>query len=138
MKKKNKTKEMPTGIRIISVLLYAVAGLLVLGIPGIFIIGAFFGIGKSIIMMILDLLVAGASFLFARGISRAKNWARIGAIVLAFFGILLFGATIVLGIINNGWGMLLLMGLDIAIVVICGVIIGYLLFNEKVKKYFSN
>ncbi|MEK6973997.1 MAG: hypothetical protein AABW41_02055 [Nanoarchaeota archaeon] len=61
-------------------------------------------------------------FFIANGLSRLKNWARITAIVFAILGLINGLFTLPIGILN---------------LLISGLILWYLGFNEEVKKAFK-
>lgn len=123
------TIKIPTGVRVLAVLGYIGAVLGALCIVALTIAGSMFPfIGVFGIFIIIPLLIQTIlSFMIARGLYRAKNWARILLVVLS-------GIALLSGIIN------LFMGaskLSIIGMLINAVIIWYLMFNESVKTAFT-
>ena len=130
----------PTGVKIISVLHYICAViLLLLGILSIIasayvgsLLGAFtaglgfLGTGLFIILGIIMIGFAVLSFFIGRGLWKAQPWARIVAIILTILGVL----SAILNITKGEWG-------SIVSLVINGLIGGYLLFSQKVKDAFQ-
>lgn len=127
------TKKIPTGVKIISVLLYIAA---VLGV----IVGLFIIFGTGIITLFLPMLagwgvligilIIGLSifnFFVARSLWKAKNWARIITIIFA-------GVGIIFAIIQMVQGDFISSVINLAI---NGLIGGYLIFSKKVKKIFA-
>jgi len=133
-------KEVPILVKVISILYYISAGLGVL-----FAIFLFVGFGFLSTLMpflttisavgyilvifcaIMVLAFSILSFFIARGLSKAKNWARMLAIVFACLGIL--------GVLSS-----LFSGFSFALIVqlaVHGAMGGYLLFNKEVIKAFK-
>ena len=127
---------MPTGVKIISILYYVYAGLLVSFVllfffgagligsisPGLAVLGAVLGIVSIVIFSPLAIL----SFFIGRGLWRGKNWARLTAGILSILGVLSSLFSIIVG--SFVWGAVWL--------VINGPIVWYLLLNEDVKAAF--
>lgn len=128
----------PVGVKIISVLYYiAAVVLIILGIAlfgGAGLVGylaskipfiAVLGSGIIAVAGIIVILLAVLSFFIARGLWKGKQWARIIVIIFA-----------ILGFIS---AIISLLKLDFSVIgslVINGLIGGYLLFSENVKKAF--
>ncbi len=136
-------KQVPVGVKVISVFDWIFAVLLILG--GILSIGLgllFLGTSKatgfglipgftgSLVQSMLYgilILALGVFLIFvAIGLQRGRNWTRIVHIILAFIGI---GLAI--------WGLIKLQFGNIFGLAINGLIAGYLLFSNKVKEAFS-
>lgn len=135
-------REVPVGVKIISIFDWIFAVLFILGGAASIIVSLLFfgtskktgfalisgfskGIFQSMIFSIL-FLVFGIFFIFvAIGLWKGKNWTRIVHIILAFIGI---GFAI--------WGLIKLQFGNIFSLALNGLIAGYLLFNNKVKKAF--
>lgn len=132
-------KEVPTGVKIISVLYYIGAAVCVLlGIAliaggGLFgsmldeVLGGFLG-GIIIVVGIFAIALGVLNFFVAKGLWKGKNWARIVVIIFSILGAVsainsLFRA-------GNMVGDLFSLAIDV-------VIGGYLLLNEEVKKVFA-
>lgn len=132
--------EVPTGVKIISVLYYIGAVLLlllgVLCIVASATIGAylsgvtaglsFLGAAVFIILGIIMIGLAVLSFFVGRGLWKGQSWARITAIILTILGIL----EIIYNMINGEVASNII-GLIIEL-----VIGGYLLFSQSVKDAF--
>jgi uncharacterized membrane protein (DUF2068 family) len=130
-------KEVPGGVKAISVLYYISAvlgvifGLLFLFgagaianlVPGIGMLGG--GIFAIIGLVIIGLSVLG--FFIGKGLWNGKNWARIIAIVFSAIGVVVAIISMFQG---NVTGNLITLALN-------GLVGGYLLISEKVKKVFS-
>ena len=131
--------EVPTGIKIISVLYYIGAVLeLLLGIllfvgagaiSKISILGALgkLGSGLFIIAGVIFVGLAVLSFFVGRGLWKAQKWTRIVAIIFSVIGVLFAVLGMVQGQIASN-----IIGL-----VISGAIGGYLLFSNDVKAVFA-
>ena len=134
------TKNIPVGVKIISVLYYigAVLGvifgiLFLVGagfmgsiasqIPLIGILGAGLFVFGGIILIILGVL----GFFIGRGLWKGKNWIRIVAIIFSCLGIIMAIFLIAGGSIFNGIFNLLVQGL----------VSGYLMFDSSVKEAFA-
>ena len=130
----------PTGVKILAVLDYIGAVLLLLlGIGMIFGAGSIGEIFKSIpligtwlsgfIIVLAIILIAFAvlSFFMGRGLWKGQNWARILTIIFAILGVI----SAVMGMVNGN-----ITG-NIVSLIIEGVIGGYLLFSKSVKSAFS-
>lgn len=136
----SETKQIPTGVKIISVLYYIGSFMFVLssilffvgagfigsiteGVsifgtfgPGLFIVGGIILIGLGILY-----------FFIGRGLWKGKNWARIVAIIFSIFGILIVIVSMIQGnVLSN------IVGLAIQL-----TIAGYLLFSNSVKEAFN-
>lgn len=132
-----KSKEMPMGVKVLSVLAYIGAAFtllvglaMILGakffsswlnnLPGYMSIGGEITSIMLIIFGILFLAFAVIDYFIAIGLRGGKNWARI--LVLVFSA---------LSVVSS------LMPLDIVSLIIGGVIIWYLGFDEEAKDYFK-
>jgi len=125
------SKEMPLGVKIISVLTYIGA---VLG----FLLGIMFLLGANLIndsklapaiittIGVLFLVIGAFSFFIARGLWKGKNWARIVVIVFSALGA--FSA--ILSLLAGDFRQLFNLAID------C-LIGGYLWFNKDVKAAFE-
>lgn len=131
--------EVPTGVKVISVLYYigAVLELLfaillfvgagfVSQIPGLSILGAL-GTGLFVVMGVILIGLAVLSFFVARGLWKVQKWARIVAIIFSALGVLMALLGMVQGQIAS----------NIISLVISGAIGGYLLFSKDVKAAFA-
>ena len=135
-----KKSEMPTLVKVISVLYYVFSGILLLGslfalfgagyitavlssIPIINILGAI-GTGMLIFLGIVMLGFGVLEFFIGRGLWKGQSWARIFVIVLAILGVL--GS---LGGLATGIGIIGLL--------YNGAVGGYLLFSKEAKKAFG-
>lgn len=130
----NGKKEVPAGVKIISVLYYIGAGLSVLAAIGFIIAGSkladipilsifsglvFAAVIGFIAMAILD-------FFLGRGLWRAQKWARIVVIILAILAFIGAVINLVRGQLNS-----------IISLVVTAIIGGYLLFSKEVKQAFA-
>ena len=130
-------KQIPTGVKVISILYYISSGLgIIFGL--IFLFGAgliaslipilgFLGGGIFVIIAIIVMGMSVLSFFIGRGLWKAQKWARIIAIVFSGISAVLSIITFVQGSFANG----------IINLAISGIIGGYLLFNKKVKQIFE-
>ena len=128
-----KNKQVPTGVKIISVLYYIGAALLLIGaivalLGGTFLSGVFGGLvalGIGIFLAIIFLAFAVLSFFIAKGLWKAKNWARVVVIILSCLGFL--------GAISS-----LLSGQMTGIIslILNGVVGWYLWFSKEAKGFF--
>jgi hypothetical protein len=133
-------KEIPTGVKIISVLYYIGAVLFaLLGI--LFIVGAGMintiaseipliaelGAGLFVVAGIIMIALGVLAFFIGKGLWKAKSWARILVIILSCLGVLSTLISMIQGDISSNIFNLLLNG----------VIGGYLWFNNSVKKAFA-
>ena len=126
-------QEVPTGVKIISVLYYigAVIGI-ILGL--LFFVGAEFiprietyGAGFFSIIGLVFIGIGVLGFLIGKGLWKARNWARIVAITSSSLAAISGIISIILGnIIPNILNLLLNIN-----------IIWYLLFNDRVKEVFT-
>ncbi len=132
-------KEVPTGVKIISILYYisAVLGVLltIFLFAGIAFLSTLFpfltaisawGYGLVIFSAILALGFSALSFFIARGLWKLKNWARMLAIVFAGLGVL--G-----GLYSLFSGFSFSMVIELAVQAAIG---GYLLFAKEAKRAF--
>lgn len=132
-------KEMPTGVKIISVLYYIAAGFAAIGALVLMIVGSSFmpnisgtlpiesfGVGVAIFFGIFLLAVAALDFFIARGLWNGKSWSRIMVLIFGFIG--LVGSFISLAQADFS----VILGL-----LIQGTIVGYLLFSKEVKEAFN-
>ncbi len=133
-------KEVPVGVKIISVLYYIWAVLFaILGI--LFIVGAgfigtiaqsipllaLFGAGLFIVLAIILILFAILFFFIGRGLWKARQWSRILVIIFSILGILSAIMGMIQGkIVSNIFGL-----------IISALIGGYLLFSKSVKEAFA-
>jgi hypothetical protein len=130
-------KEVPVGAKIISVLYYIGAVLLlILGI--LFFVGAGFvdtlipalgAIGSGLLIFVGVIIVAFAVlyFFIGRGLWRGQNWSRIVAIIFALLGVISSIYTIIVGF---------QIGTLIELLIV-GFIAYYLLFDKGVKSAFG-
>lgn len=138
-------QSVPTGVKIIAVLYYIgtffgiIFGLLFLvgagalnsvanKIPSLGVLGTL-GAGLFIIGGIIVIGLGVLSFFIGRGLWKAKNWARIVAIVFAALGILMSMIMMIMmpgSIVSNIFNL-----------VIDLLIGGYLLFSKDVKQAFA-
>ncbi len=126
----------PTGIKILSVLYYIGAVILVLlGIA--MLVGAGFvgslvpefgAIGGGILAFvgIIVIVLAAVEFFIARGLWKGQSWARILTIIFSILGVL----SGLLSLVQGVWTAII--GL-----IINGLIAWYLIWNKKVKKHFA-
>ena len=135
---KKEQKEIPLGVKIISVLNYVNAVLSVL-IGLLFIILALTNYNITIpetgeqvstiaivVLSVLLIIVGVISFFIGRGLWKGQNWARITSIILSAIGVVFAAASLTTGGLSNAFGL-----------VINVIVAGYLAFNKKVKKAFS-
>lgn len=129
-------KEVPVGVKIISVLGYigavlvlllgigmiAGAGFIASFLEGLAILGAGLFVGLGIVLIALAVL----GFFMARGLWKGQNWARILTIIFSGIGFL----QALIALIQGNFG-------SIVTLVIDGIIAYYLWFNADVKKAFS-
>jgi len=129
--------EVPTGVKVISVLYYIGAALELLLAIALFIgagtiaskipiIGAI-GSGLFIVVGVVLIGLAVLSFFVGRGLWKAQKWARIVAIIFSVLGVLMALLGMVQGQIAS----------NIISLVISGAIGGYLLFSKDVKAAFA-
>ena len=129
--------EVPTGVKVISVLYYigAVVELLLA-------VALFFGAGAvasklplnlgalgSALFIVLGIVLLGIavlSFFVGRGLWKAQKWARIVAIIFSVLGVLFA----ILGMVQGQ------VASNVVSLVISGAIGGYLLFSSSVKAAF--
>ena len=133
----NSSSGVPTGVKVISVLYYIGAALLVIG--GILfmfgagflssVLGAFASLGTGLFVVLgIVLLLFGVLYFFVgRGLWKARNWARIVAIILSVLGLLGAISSLVQGRIGNG----------IVNLLFNAIVGGYLLLSSQVKAAFS-
>ncbi len=140
-----KNKNIPTPVKVISILTYIGSGLnllfsLVLILGSSFIAGLIanmtpndpvvdligtIGVGVLIGFGILILLIAILEFFVAKGIWEGKNWARIVLLVIASIAVFFSVMRLIVGDFSTIIGIL-----------IYGFIIYYLGFEDKTKNYF--
>ncbi len=129
--------DVPTGVKIISVLYYIGAAFELLLAIALFIgagtiaskiplIGAL-GSGLFIIAGVVLIGLAVLSFFVGRGLWKAQKWSRIVAIIFAVLGVLFA----VIGMIQGQ------VASNIISLVISGAVGGYLLFSSSVKAAFA-
>jgi len=129
-------KVMPLGIRVISVLNYInalfliIAGVVLLwyGLSGQTIDVDGLTSGAVIVGGVVFIALSILSFYIARGLWKGQNWARVTEAVLGI-------VAIVSGVMNAFQNVDLVS--NIIGIVLNGVIVGYLLLNENVKKAFK-
>jgi hypothetical protein len=137
-------KTAPKGVKILSIFNWSGAiALLLVGfvamVPGFLVMmsGEEGAMLAGIILVGLGLMwVALGIFLMviARGLWKGKNWTRITEIVLGG-----------LGILNALWSLISLSGdnlittiiISVGILLVDGIIVAYLMFNNKVKTFFK-
>ncbi len=137
MVKIKEIKKVPVGVKIISVWYYIGAVIIVLlsllylfgsrfagSLVNRFQLFAIFGVSFFIVIGIILMGFGVLSFFIARGLWKAKNWARIAAIILACVGIFITLTYIVMG------------DIEIIPILFNGIVGGYLLFNKNVKIIF--
>lgn len=133
-------KNTPTGVKVISVLMYIIAALLLL-LSLLFFVGSqaaeralqeqyptFATLGAAIFVLLgILLLVVGILYIFiGKGLWKGKNWAKIVAIILSALGLL----QAILSIRTTVSSGILMLAIN-------GVIIYYLGFSKEAKKFFS-
>jgi len=140
--KKTSTKLMPVGVKIIAILYYIGAVLVILAalgfllggaalagfagaIPGLEVLGGL-GAGLFIVGGIILIALAVLLFFIGKGLWKGVNWTRIAVIILSAIGIV----SAIVSIINGEFGATI----SLVIHVIIG---GYLLFNKTVKQAFA-
>jgi len=151
VKKSVPIKQVPTGVKVIAVLSYigaaseAIFGLLYI------IIALFMGLSKAksaasstggvmVLLIGLGILMIGVGVLYffiGRGLWRARNWARIITIVFSGLGALGGLVCLLMGIVYPVYPMVFAIPLGIVMLIIAGLIGGYLLFAKEVKKVFE-
>ncbi len=134
-------KEVPTGVKVIAILNYIVAGLLIITslafiVGGSFIgsiftnteLGPFGAIGGGLFIFIglIFLAFAVLAIFIGRGLWKGQNWARIVSLVFAVLGIL-FG---LLSLISGEFSVIISLAIN-------GLILWYLGFNKDVKAAFA-
>lgn len=136
-----KLVSVPLGVKIISVLIYIYAGLLIIG--GIFfLVGASFfidlgfdkiplistlGAGAFFVIALMLIVLGIIGFFIGRALWKAQNWARIVVIIYSILFILgNFIRMIVVGSMLD----------SLINIIINSVIAGYLLFSKEVKEVF--
>ncbi len=128
-----KNKEVPGGVKVISVLYYIGAVIAVIGaimaIAGGTLVSGFVGLdglGLGMFLAVIMLAFAVLGFFIGRGLWKAQNWARVVAIIFAILGAL--GA--ISAIVAGGYTSIISLAIN-------GLIGGYLLLSEDVKKAFA-
>ena len=132
--------EVPTGVKVISVLYYIGAGFgLLFGL--LFLVGSGFigtiaskisllgvlGPGLFIVVGIILIGLGVLGIFIGRGLWKGKNWARIVAVIFAVLGILSELFSVFKGGYSSLFGLLINL-----------IIGGYLLFNSAIKTAFSS
>ena len=128
--------EVPTGVKVVSVLYYIGAALELLLAIALFIgagtiaskipiIGAL-GAGLFVVVGVVLIGLAALSFFVGRGLWKAQKWARIVAIIFSVLGVLFA----VLGMVQGQ------VASSVVNLIISGAIGGYLLFSKDVKAAF--
>ena len=129
--------EVPTGVKIISVLYYIGAAIELLAAILLFvgagtiaskipIIGAI-GAGLFAVLGVVLIGIAVLSFFVGRGLWKAQKWSRIVAIIFAVIGVLFAVLGMVQGKIAS----------NVISLIISAAIGGYLLFSNDVKAAFA-
>jgi hypothetical protein len=143
-------KQVPTGVSLISALYY-IGAMICIGVGLLFIFGAgksflssilsqtptfdSFGAGLFIFIEIICLVIGFLCLFIARGLQNGRSWARVLVIVSSGLGVLLeLILTIKTGILSDIFNMVLDFFSDIILDLVIG---GYMLFNKKVKEFFS-
>lgn len=137
------TKDVPVGVKVLSILEYIGAGILLLyailtpvANP---LMLAFAALGKAMLIF-LEVIMLGLAvleFFIARGLWRAQNWARILLIIFSCIGVV-FGIISLIGAIGSkNLGASLLIAQGVGIILIDGLIAAYLLFSSEVKAAFA-
>ncbi|GIU68746.1 MAG: hypothetical protein KatS3mg001_596 [Candidatus Pacearchaeota archaeon] len=131
-------KVVPTGVKIIAVLYYIGAVILI-----VFGLLPLFAIGREAIALTLGIIILPAlimlglgifSFFIGRGLWKGRNWARIIAIIVSVLGAITGILGVAIGAILMFPSSLTTSLISIAINVLIG---SYLLFNKKVKQAFA-
>ncbi len=133
------SKELPTGVKVISILYYigaalgAIVGIMLfIGAGSLEILAqqnpalANFGPGFAVVMGIIFLALAVLGFFVGRGLWTVQHWARITSIILAVLGVVFAVISLIAGDF-----------ISIISLAVHAVIGGYLLFNPQVKSVFS-
>ena len=122
----------PTGVKIISVLHYIGAAILLIGGIVAFVGSAFLTTvipdivgGLVIAIGILSIILAVLYFFIARGLWKGQNWARIVAIILAILGVI----NGLVSVVSGRFG-------SIVSLIIYAIIAYYLWFGKEVKTAF--
>jgi len=92
-------------------------------------LGAIVGVVAGAVFLIASpflLALSVLSFFVARGLWKGQNWARIIEIIFAIIG----GLIAILAVLSGNIGSTINLGIN-------GLIAWYLLFDKKVKKFFS-
>ena len=128
-------KNMPVGVKILSVLFYIGVILSIIGAIAMFFGGAalslipemaLFGEGLMVVGGIFMLVLAVLYFFIGRGLWKGQNWARIVTIILAALGFIGALSSITTSIGNS-----------IINLIVNGVIIWYLGFSKGAKQAFK-
>ena len=134
---KTSRREMPLGVKIISILYCIGSAFLILGgivslVSSQVIVDAIktqmnVTVSTGLLMMIggLFILLAVIGFFIGRGLWKGKNWARLTAGIIAIIAVLGAINSIILGSIPSIFGL-----------VLHGVIAWYLLFSKQAKRAF--
>ncbi|MCX6749749.1 MAG: hypothetical protein NTW17_03345 [Candidatus Pacearchaeota archaeon] len=133
-------KNVPTGVKVISILYYigAVVGIILgLGLMvGAGLVGSWLsaiglgmiGAGLFIAAGLISLAMGVLAIFIGRGLWKARLWARVAAIVLSCLGILA-----IFWFMLHGGNILS----DLFVIIVQGIMGGYLWFNTEVKKAFA-
>lgn len=134
-----KKYEVPVLVKVLSILGYIVAGLMILGgiamLLGASVIGniakdtpelAMLGGGLLGAIGVIFLLFGVFEIFIARGLWKGQNWARIVTIIFGFLG----SISGLVSMMQGNWGSLLGLAFNLAIAL-------YLLLNDEVKLAFA-
>ena len=138
----SKKKDMPIGVKIISILNYCIAVIMLLAAIALLFIGSTVltvlsleeslgiegtvGFSILVILSLFFLFFAVIGFFIGRGLWKGQNWARIVVITFSILGVI----SGIISLIAGEFDSILGLGVDL-------VVGGYLLFNSKVKSAFS-
>ncbi len=129
----------PLGVTIISILVLISAILLIIGgtllsISGIG-LGFISGVGFLFLIPGIIMLVVGIIYIIIfKALRKGKNWARIVLIILGSIAIIL---NIINGIQALIVGDFLSLIYPIILIILQGIIVGYLLFSKTARRFFS-
>jgi hypothetical protein len=152
-KNQSQIKEIPVGVRIISVLYYILAALLLI-VFIIVIINIDIEIANRLIISVFLLGFSILSFFIGKGLWEGDKWSRVIVIVISILSIIVtIVAIIVISYLsrsmfplNGGQNIRNIVSVfdiskfipkAIISIIINGIIAGYLLFSSKVKKSFK-
>jgi len=138
--KMEKGKSVPIGVKVISILYYigAVLGI-ILGLAlmvGAGLVGSWLssiglgmiGAGLFIVAGLLSLALGVFAIFIGRGLWKSRPWARVVAIIFSCLGILA-----IIWFMIHGGNVLS----DLFVIIVQGIMGGYLWFNSEVKKAFA-